>query len=103
MLLCCFREPKEAKKRPKGRLEPLDEEPSAVQLIGVKKANTSQTRPLKTPVTPSSLSSNTDGEVLLASVTYHGQPQQIPTVTGNRYRHGDIPTLRQNIFFSKNL
>lgn len=102
MLLCCFREPKEAKKRPlKGRgggvdrLEHFDHEyPPAAELIGVKKAsynNTSLSRPLKTTGlfdTPSSLSSNTAGgesEVLVASVTYHGQPQVASS--GSRYRH----------------
>ena len=107
MLLCCFREPKEAKKRPsKGRgggggSERLFDDheyndPPAAELIGVKRTsynNTSLSRPLKTttgPVcdTPSSLSSNTAGgesEVLVASVTYHGQPQVASS--GSRYRH----------------
>ena len=124
MLLCCFREPKEAKKRPlKGRggserLFDDHEYPPAAELIGVKKANsynnTSLSRPLKTTTTgqpfchdtPSSLSSNTAGgesELLVASVTYHGQPNQPqgawnqPQVqaagnnssagSANRYRH----------------
>jgi len=113
MLLCCFREPKEAKKRPsKGRgggggSERLFDDheyndPPAAELIGVKRTsynNTSLSRPLKTttgPVcdTPSSLSSNTAGgesEVLVASVTYHGQPQvahnNSNSSSNNRYRH----------------
>lgn len=58
MLLCCFREPKEAKRARKADLS----------------RNSSLSRPLRTPATPISLSSNGDGEVLVASVTYHGQP-----------------------------
>ena len=87
MLLCCFREPKEPKKpkiSAKNRLEQLDEEPSA-QLLNVKNfkkssenfvktQQNSSSRPLKAPVTPSSLSSNNEAEVLVANVTYHGQP-----------------------------
>lgn len=63
MLLCCFREPKEAKST-SGHNSPYT------------KTN-SQTRPLKTtPATPISLSSNNgNNEILVASVTLENRPR----------------------------
>ena len=107
MLLCCFREPKEPKKpKTKNRLEQLDEEPSA-QLLNVKNfgkssdnfvktQQNSSSRPLKAPVTPSSLSSNNEAEVLVANVTYHGQPPPQQRVSFEILREIEkMPVFRQ--------
>jgi hypothetical protein len=101
MLLCCFREQKDndeaAKRRRKnqqrgGRHDEVDLAEviatSTDKDVAILYAKThSQIRPLKTPVSPVSLSSSTSyhgEEVLLAPVTYHGQPPQ--SSGGGRYQ-----------------
>ena len=99
MLLCCFREPKEAKRSKKAQaasVEVLDDiSPAYNQWQG----SHSQKRPLKTtPATPIGSLSTSSGnnEILVASVTLHEQ-QLPPRPPSSTAASASAPTHRQSL------
>ena len=98
MLLCCFREPKEAKRSKKAQPAAVDDiSPAYNQWQG----SHSQKRPLKTtPATPIGSLSTSSGnnEILVASVTLHEQlPPRPPSSTAATSASAAAPTHRQSL------